>query len=313
MLRWRIVLGTLIVAGLAGLCWLDHRSTLPGVWLFVVAVALAVLAGEEILDLMAAGGLRPVRWIVHAGNLALVAGTWLPVVCCELAGGVPAGARPAVWDGPVGSISWHALALAAGATLAFLGEMRRYEKPGGVTANLAGSVFAMVYVGLLLGFVVRLRLGWGIPALASLVIVVKMGDVGAFAVGRLIGRHRLAPVLSPGKTIEGAIGALVFATFGAWVVFSWLVPWLARTCPSECTPESFRSPGAWHGWLLFGLVVGVVGMLGDLAESLVKRDVGQKDSSRWMPGFGGVLDILDSILLAAPVVYVFWACEIVHP
>lgn len=301
MLRWRMVLGTSIVAALVGLCWLDHLATLPGAWLFPVAVVLTILAGEEILDLMAAGGLRPIRWIVHAGNLALVAGTWLPIVCCELARGVPLGVPLMVWDGPVGSISWHALVLAAGAILAFLGEMRRYEKPGGVTANLAGAVFAMVYVGLLLSFVVRLRLGWGIGALASLVIVVKMGDIGAYTIGRLFGRHKLAPVLSPGKTIEGALGALVFATFGAWLVFSWLVPW------------SVQASGPWHGWIFFGPVVGLAGMLGDLAESLVKRDVGWKDSSRWMPGFGGVLDILDSILLAAPVAYVFWVCRLVHP
>jgi phosphatidate cytidylyltransferase len=218
-----------------------------------------------------------------------------------------------VWDGPVGSISWHALVLAAGAILAFLGEMRRYEKPGGVTANLAGAVFAMVYVGLLFSFVVRLRLGWGIGALASLVIVVKMGDIGAYTIGRLFGRHKLAPVLSPAKTIEGALGAMVFATFGAWVVFSWLVPWLVQTSQPAYLPESLNASGPGRGWILFGPAVGLAGMLGDLAESLVKRDVGRKDSSRWMPGFGGVLDILDSILLAAPVAYVFWFCGIVRP
>ena len=313
MLRWRMVLGTLIVAALVGLCWLDHLATLPGAWLFPVAVVLSVLAGEEILDLMAAGGLRPIRWIVHAGNLALVAGTWLPVVCCELARGVPPDMPLMVWDGPVGSISWHALVLAAGAILAFLGEMRRYEKPGGVTANLAGAVFAMVYVGLLFSFVVRLRLGWGIGALASLVIVVKMGDIGAYTIGRLFGRHKLAPVLSPAKTIEGALGAMVFATFGAWLVFSWLVPWLVQTSQPAYLTESLNASGPWRGWIFFGPVVGLAGMLGDLAESLVKRDVGRKDSSRWMPGFGGVLDILDSILLAAPVAYVFWVCGIVRP
>lgn len=313
MLRWRLLLGTLIVAALVGLCALDHRTAVPGLWLMPVAIALTILASGEILDLMAAGGLRPIRWVVHVGNVLVVAAAWLPVLCCLWAQGVPLGISPFAWDGPLPSVSWPVLALAAGVLVAFLGEMRRYKKPGGVTINLAGAVFAMVYVGLMLSFVVRLRLGWGIAALASLVIVVKMGDIGAYTVGRLFGRHKLAPVLSPGKTVEGAIGAIVFATLGAWLAFAWLTPWLMQTAAAADISEHLRTSGPWRGWLVFGPMVGLAGLLGDLAESLIKRDVGQKDSSRWMPGFGGVLDILDSILLAAPVAYVCWACEIVRP
>jgi phosphatidate cytidylyltransferase len=70
-------------------------------------------------------------------------------------------------------------------------------------------------------------------------------------------------------------------------------------------------PGPWWGWILYGVLISVVGMLGDLAESLIKRDVGQKDSGSWVPGFGGVLDMLDSVLLAAPVAYGCWSLGIV--
>ena len=90
--------------------------------------------------------------------------------------------------------------------LVFLGEMRRYQKPGGVTANIAAALFALVYVGVMLSFAVELRLAWGIGALASWLITVKMGDIGAYTVGRLVGRHKMAPLLSPGKTVEGAPG-----------------------------------------------------------------------------------------------------------
>jgi phosphatidate cytidylyltransferase len=147
-----------------------------------------------------------------------------------------------------------------------------------------------------------LRLIWGIGALAAWVIVVKMGDVGAYIVGRMIGRHKMAPLLSPGKTIEGAVGDLAFSCLGSWLAFQYVVP---RTTSTNL------DAGPWWGWIAFGLLVGGAGMIGDLAESLLKRDVGVKDSSPWLPGFGGVLDMIDSLLLAAPVAWFCWATGLV--
>ena len=298
MLRWRLFVGTLIIAVLVGLCWLDHLTAVAGAYLFPVAILFAVLAVGDALHLAAAAGLRPVAWTVYCGTLLVLIAGWIPTVCGRLAPGMPSCKNVLSAECPVATGDWPLAALALGVLLAFLGEMRRYEKPGGVTANLAAAVFAMVYVGGMLCLVIQLRLLWGIGALASLLIVVKLGDVGAYTVGRLVGRHKMAPVLSPGKTIEGAVGQLAFACLGSWIALRWIVPAVA--------PQGWQA-GPWWGWILFGLLVGAAGMLGDLAESLVKRDVGRKDSSRWMPGFGGTLDILDSILLAAPVAYLCWA------
>jgi phosphatidate cytidylyltransferase len=108
----------------------------------------------------------------------------------------------------------------------------------------------------------------------------------------------MAPRLSSGKTMEGLAGGILFACLGSWLSFSFVLPALggaARRAP----------PG--YAWLVFGLVVGMAGVLGDLAESLLKRDLNCKDSSTWMPGFGGVLDVVDSLLLAAPVGYAVWS------
>jgi phosphatidate cytidylyltransferase len=132
-----------------------------------------------------------------------------------------------------------------------------------------------------------------------------MGDIGAFTVGKICGRTKLAPRLSPGKTIEGAIGGLVFACFGSWVALAVIAPLIAPL------PSGWVPPG--RGWLIYGVAVGATGMVGDLAESLIKRDMGTKDSSLWLPGFGGVLDLLDSVLLAAPVAYLFWSLRLVGP
>jgi len=276
MLRWRLLLGTLIIAALVGLCWLDAQAARPGIWLLPVLLAFTLLATSEILHLARAGGLHPIGWPVYYGNLLLVLCQWLPL------------------NGNWLTIWWLAAGLATGVFLIFFGEMTRYEKPGGVMANIAASVFSLVYVGVMLGFAVQLRFDWGVGAMATWILSVKMGDTGAYTVGRLFGRHKLCPVLSPGKTIEGAAGALLFASLGAWIGFRWF----ASDPPTTAL-------GPWS-WLVFGLLMGVLGMIGDLAESLLKRDVGCKDSSAWMPGFGGILDMLDSLLLTAPVAWLYW-------
>src|SRR5439155_16610219 len=121
-----------------------------------------------------------------------------------------------------------------------------------------------------------------------MVFAPKCADIGAYFTGRSLGRHPMAPVLSPKKTWEGAAGGLVLAAL-ATVLISRLEPSLV--------------PGGMGGAAGLGAVLGIAGMLGDLAESLIKRDCGRKDASQVVPGFGGVLDILDSIIFAAPVAY----------
>ena len=193
------------------------------------------------------------------------------------------------------------LAIAFGVLIAFVGEMLRFKLPGGHMINLSGAVFAIVYIGLLGSFMVLLRVAYGVMAVFSMALITKMCDVGAYTVGRLVGRHKMAPSLSPGKTIEGGIGGMCFAVLAAWFSTSVLFP-LATGAPSKTT---------WIGVVIYGLSVGLAGALGDLAESLIKRDVSRKDSGVNVPGFGGFLDIFDSLLLAAPVAFGLWAFHVV--
>jgi phosphatidate cytidylyltransferase len=152
------------------------------------------------------------------------------------------------------------------------------------------------YLGLLPSFFAQIR--WlsedhqaNSVRLALAVFVPKCCDIGAYAMGRLFGRHKMTPVLSPKKTWEGALGGLVTAMLAAVAI--------DRFGP---TPV-LNMDVAWE--LGFGLSVGLAGMLGDLAESLLKRDCQTKDASQVMPGFGGVLDVVDAIIYSAPVSY-FW-------
>ncbi|HIQ22796.1 MAG TPA: hypothetical protein EYH34_16345 [Planctomycetes bacterium] len=299
MLRWRFFLGTVLVAALLGLFWLDHAASLPGLALMPVLVASVVLGTQELLGLLRAGGLGPGAVTVYGANLLVVLAPWLGPLAVQLAdeagpGGIPSGAG-------AGGL-WIALAMGIGLVALFAAQIRRFRAPDTAAANVAGAALAMVYLGLLPGLLVQLRMDWGIAALASLLIIVKLGDTGAYAAGKLLGRHKLAPVLSPGKTVEGAFGALVACCIGAWATFQWLVPAITGSPP--CSGIGWRA-------VLFGAALCVAGMLGDLSESLLKRGAGRKESSTWMPGFGGVLDMLDSVLLAGPVAYLLWLAGLV--
>ena len=298
MLRWRLILGVAIIAALVGLCGADHLAPacglFAGVYLLPLGLLLVVLASSELIQLLQTGGMKPCQGIVYAGNILLFASCWLPTAWAGISSLI---SMPDLTPNAFAGM----LVVFAGCVFAiFINAISRYEKPGGHLANLATTVFALAYVGVMFFFIGQLRMTWGIGALASMIIVVKMGDTGAYTVGRLFGRHKMAPHVSPGKTIEGAVGAILFACAGAWLSFRFLGS--TMIFPAWKSANSLAG-----GWWVYGLCVGVAGTFGDLAESLIKRDVGRKDSSTWMPGFGGILDILDSLLLAAPVAWLYWS------
>lgn len=297
MLRWRLILGVLLIAVLTALCWLDVRAERPGIWLLPLALPIGVLATQELLHLLGAKGLRP-----HAATVYVA--TMLPIV---------GACAPLLWPdsflvGPVGRLGWIAAGVAAGLLWAIAGEMRRYTAPSNTLPNLAAAAISILYVGGLLGFMIQLRLlpvfgdlgKGGMLALLSMLMVVKLADIGAYTAGRLFGRHKFAPVLSPGKTWEGVAGGLLLALGGAYLALGPLTSRLGLVTD--------LSGARW--WLAvggYGILVSLAGIFGDLTESLLKRDAGVKDSSTWLPGFGGVLDLVDSLLVAAPVAYLCWA------
>jgi len=289
MLRWRLILGTVFIATLVGLflldVWAAAETTLPpGLVLLPLALTIAGAATREYAAMVRTrepdfdGG-----WL-SVGNWLIVASPWLGACV----GGSEAEGR------------WQLAAFVAAVLLTFLREIVHYDKDTSrrVTERLALSVLGLTYVGLLMSFVVRLRLvTGGILPLVMMLIVVKFADIGAYCAGRSWGRRKLAPKLSPGKTWEGLAGGFVFAILGAIIVFTIAINPLVSENPGHVSPWPY---------LIFAVVVSAAGVVGDLAESLLKRDYGVKDSSSWMPGFGGVLDLIDSPLFAAPVAWAFW-------
>lgn len=293
MLRWRLLLGVIFAVVLSTWLWVDHNNPAPppGVWLVPLLVLLAVLAAGETISLLSTESLGPNSAVVYTGSLAISLSPWLSVLLPKV---------------PFSSLGWSFLAVGLSIVAATARAVLTYRRDSQAMLRLALTVFAMLYVGLLLNFVVQLRLinegSLGVIPILSLVIVVKMSDIGAYTVGRIFGKHKLAPELSPGKTLEGLAGGVAFACLAAGLVW-----WVLGTRTHEESGQlSFLM------WMLFAPAVTIAGVVGDLAESMLKRDAGQKDSSSWMPGFGGVLDLLDSILVSAPVGYLFWASGLLH-
>ena len=155
--------------------------------------------------------------------------------------------------------------------------------------EISNTLFGVLYISFLLSYVIFIRKDEaGRQLIFMLVLIIWLGDTLAYYVGTLAGKHPLAPSISPGKTIEGAIGGLLGSFGGALLAHYWFYP-------SISIANSF----------LLGLVVGMAGQVGDLCESMLKRNLKVKDSGFLVPGHGGLLDRLDSILFSAPVFYYF--------
>ncbi|WP_405794261.1 phosphatidate cytidylyltransferase [Streptomyces sp. NBC_01506] len=179
--------------------------------------------------------------------------------------------------------AWVATALTALAVLAW----RMTEPPEGYLKDVTAGVFAAFYVPFLATFVaMMLTADDGAQRVLTFLVLTIVSDTGAYAIGWRFGSHKLAPRISPGKTREGLFGAVGFAMVAGALCMQFLI-----------------DDGTWWQGLLLGLAVAVSATLGDLGESMIKRDLGIKDMGTLLPGHGGIMDRLDSLLPTAPVVW----------
>ncbi|AYV30222.1 Phosphatidate cytidylyltransferase [Streptomyces sp. ADI95-16] len=183
--------------------------------------------------------------------------------------------------------AWVAMALTALAVLVW----RMTEPPEDYLKDVTAGVFAAFYVPFLATFVAMLLTADDGPQrVVTFLVLTVVSDTGAYAVGWRFGKHKLAPRISPGKTREGLFGAVAFAMAAGALCMEFLI-----------------EGGAWWQGLLLGLAVAVSATLGDLGESMIKRDLGIKDMGTLLPGHGGIMDRLDSLLPTAPVVWLLLA------
>lgn len=286
MLAWRVAISAILIPTLVGIFYLDAHAGESALYLLALCIVVALRSVWELTRLLrdhAQGMHNPT--IAVCVVLLLVAG-WLPHF-----GPNPA---PAINLTPLGYA--YALVVMLLCTLALF----RFNGGGGHVQTLAQELFVVTYIGSLFALTTQLR--WvgggdgGYLALGSVMICAKVGDIGAFFTGRMCGRRKLAPLLSPGKTVEGLIGGLLAAGIAGWAWLTFATPLFIQNA----------QPCAWYFAVLYGVLVGLAGAIGDLVESLIKRDVGQKDSAALFPGFGGLLDMLDSVLFAGPIAVLLW-------
>ncbi len=270
MLKQRIQSGVLIIAALLAASW-----WLPSSGALVVLLVVGAAAQWEFYRLLDAAQIPNFKIVGVLGGLALIASTWWS--CGRMHGG-----------------DWAVLyGLTA---IVFLRQFPQKNNPQPLI-TIAGTLLGVMYVPFLFNFFTRILRAWGDPQGRLLVIylvaVVKSTDVGAFFVGCAIGRHKLIPRISPAKTWEGCIGGALTGMLAS-VLFQLF---------------SRGDLGAVHmtlgDALILGALLAVAGTVGDLTESLFKRASGVKDSGRIVLGMGGLLDVLDSLLFAAPVLYIY--------
>ncbi len=238
----------------------------PPAMFFSVALALIGVASWECYGMLEAGGARPFKWVGLVCAIAVAASF-------------------------VGWFEIELPLLFGGATTLGLTLWTR-DRPEEMLDAALHTLFPVLFVGLSFGFLVGLRRmpgEDGTDLLLLLFLCVILADTAAFYVGRSFGRHRLAPRLSPKKSWEGAISGLVASALGGLLAHAWF----------------YQRLPLGHA-LALGVILGLAAIAGDLAESMVKRAAQVKDSSRLLPGHGGLLDRTDSLLLSGPLLYYYY-------
>jgi phosphatidate cytidylyltransferase len=286
MFRIRLLVGSAFVAltvGGAVVDWYVDRP-FPG-WLCFCLV-LGILAAYELIDLTEASLARPFTSVTVSSIALLILCHWVWELPFLPAGHLPSpahrwGLAACIWVG----------SLMATATLAML----CYATRGPCLHRAAATVWTVAYLGTCSSAIVGIRwLPEGLWGLALLIAVTKTADTGAYIAGKLSGRRQMAPLLSAKKTWEGLIGGLLAGTIVALA--------MVYTAHMNGHLRWLAVPSA----TLLGFLLSCWGQVGDLVESWLKRESQRKDSSEWLPGLGGILDVVDSLLWNGPPFAALW-------
>ena len=260
---------------------------------FVLAIsAVVILTLREYLNVTEAYGIKPFRWMAYIVAMLVV----LAFTIYNFSWLVPWFVR-----GVLSWFSlWYLLPVIFGVPVVFRKEMRM------AVPAAAMSVFGVIYIAASLGLLIRLR---HLPQAEYLIVFILFsvwgGDIAAYYVGKNIGKHKLAPVVSPNKSWEGAIASVVASVGIALLVFHFRDSINALFTHEPDAPVLQPNHLGWAEIVLLGLITNVAAQFGDLFESALKRGAGVKDSGTLLPGHGGLLDRIDALLFAVPVVWYY--------
>ena len=268
-------------------------------WLFSGVVGLVVLVClREYLGIVKRHGIAPSRWVAYAISILLIVETCF----FEFAVYSPGGRWYLSYLWPPSIIHWATLLLAPlmfGIPVVFRRDL------GMALAAAATTGFGVFYVAIPLTLLIELRTPGRRILIVFVLLLVWAGDIAAYLVGKSLGRHKLAPIVSPNKTWEGAIASLVAGLGVAILVFRFheqldklfASPWTLSTPPHQHIAPAHV--------IAIGVITNVAAQLGDLFESAIKRGAQVKDSGSLLPGHGGMLDRIDALLFAIPTVWYY--------
>jgi phosphatidate cytidylyltransferase len=272
--------------------------------LATVTALVALLTVDELLKLSEAYGIRPLRWITY-----VFVGLFFIFLALNAKGATP-----------VFSTAVFVYTLAISAALApfifVVAGMRRGDLRSVFPAALV-SAFAFGYIALPLGMLVQVRQLWaGAFLLLYLLLVVWAGDILAYFVGKSLGRHLMSPRISPKKTWEGAAASLIASVVVGALLYNYALPissWLLQVHLIDRKGGFFSLQKPSLGpILLLSAAINIAAQFGDLVESLIKRGAGVKDSGTLLPGHGGMLDRVDALLFAAPILWYYAAWRVLQ-
>lgn len=283
----RIGFGVLMGAVLITLLWFDHGFEPEGLPLTGVILLLVLAAFVELLSMLKTKGVE-ILWTSGVVGCAAVA------TCPFWWEYLEFGSSP---DG------LQVLLLMSLILMMIFVDQMFQQAPEMALLRIGATALSVLYLGVGSALVLTIRMKHGVPMLVLFLAATKFTDIGAYFVGSLIGRHRLVPKLSAGKSWEGFFGGLACGAIAcvlALLVLRWIIPGDATI--GSALPMWRKLP-TWQV-AVFGAIVGLAGQFGDLSESLLKRSAHVKDSGAVLPEFGGVLDIIDSLVFAAPIALV---------
>ena len=278
-------------------------------WLFsLVVAAIIVLALHEYLGIVEAAGIKPFRRQTYALSLVPMA---LLLYMMWRTSNAQVGRRYWVYS-PDGYLlqSWWAFIVLAPLIFGVLLVFRKDLRDG--LASVAASVFGALYIGLSLSLLIVLQSSFQITLFLFLLFSVWAGDIAAYYVGKNIGKHKLAPIVSPNKSWEGAIASVVASVTMAFLIMHFrpqIMDFLLRIEGADAQMRALFAPmsdpiPAIH-IVCLGILTNVAAQFGDLFESALKRGASVKDSGTLIPGHGGILDRIDALLFAIPVVWYY--------
>jgi phosphatidate cytidylyltransferase len=303
LLRYRLLSAFVIIS--LSLCFVALDAWYPignchGFWMVPLGLYLIMGSAVECTALIRKTAIGPIDQPALIGSAGIMLAALIPLYWPLFGSAYP---ETCV----LGKLGWPMAAAMLALVGSFVWHLRYYQVGNRdfERAILAGWV--SVYFGLSFSFWIAIRMvgdsAWGLYLMVGIIVVTKFSDAGAYFAGRLFGKRKLCPAVSPGKTVEGLFGGMLVAILAAWLYFR------------VFAPLTFGSDYVRVDWLAvigLGIALTLAGLLGDLLQSVFKREAQAKDSGKLLPGLGGLWDVTDSLLPAPVVAYLVIVANWIH-